>query len=92
VNAAELDLNNPFSNIFDELIDSLTLDKIYEFLSLIQNYFYETTDVGRGTDREICLDISRPQITAWDGLTRVPRQPGAYQYHIDPRTHSAVPV
>jgi hypothetical protein len=91
LNAAELDLNSPSSNILEQRIDLLTLDKLDEFLRLIQNYLHETIDVGRGTNRGICSHISCPQITACDVLIRIPRQPGAYQYHIDPRTHSAVP-
>jgi hypothetical protein len=45
-NAAEFDLNKRFLNILEELIDSLTLDNMEEFLRLFQNYFYETIDVG----------------------------------------------
>jgi hypothetical protein len=73
-NAAEFDLNKRFLNILEEMIDSLTLDNMEEFLRLFQNYFYKTIDVGRGTDRGICPDISFPQITVRDVLTRVPRQ------------------
>jgi hypothetical protein len=73
-NAAEFDLNKRFFNILEERIDSLTLDNREEFLCLFQNYFYETIDVGRGRDRGICPDISSPQITVCDVLTRVPRQ------------------
>jgi hypothetical protein len=69
-NAAEFDLNARFCNILEEMIDSLTFDKMEEFLRLFQNYFYETIDVGRGTDRGICPDISSPQITMGEVLTR----------------------
>jgi hypothetical protein len=73
-NAAEFDLNKRFFNILEKMIDSLTLDNMEEFLRLFQNYFYQTIDVGRGTNRGICPDISSPQITVRDVLTRVPRQ------------------
>jgi hypothetical protein len=74
VNTAEFDLNKRFFNILEEMLDSLTLDNMEEFLRLFQNYFYETMDVGRGTDRGICPDISSPQISVRDVLTRAPRQ------------------
>jgi hypothetical protein len=73
-NAAEFDLNKCILNILEEMVDSLTLDNMEEFLRLFQNYLYKTITVGRGTDRGICLDISSPQITVRDVLTRVPRQ------------------
>jgi hypothetical protein len=72
-NAAEFDLNKRFLNILEEMIDSLTLDNMEEFLRLFHNYCYETIDVGRGTDRGICPDISSPQITVRDVPTRVPK-------------------
>jgi hypothetical protein len=49
-------------------------ENMEEFPRLFQNYIYETIDVGRGTDRWICPDISSPQITVRDVRTRVPRQ------------------
>jgi hypothetical protein len=74
-NDAENDLNKCFSNILEQMTDSLTLENMEEFLRLFQNYFYETIDVGRGTDRGIGPDILSPQITVRNVLTRVPRQP-----------------
>jgi hypothetical protein len=73
-NAVEFGLSKGFLNILDEMMDSLTLDNLEKFLDLFQNHFYETTNAGRGTDQGICPDISSPQITVPDVLTRVPRQ------------------
>jgi hypothetical protein len=89
--AAELDLNKCLSNILEEMIDSLTLDKMEEFLRLFQHHSYETNHVGRGTDRGIYPDVSFPQITACAVMTRAPSSHGTYQYHIDAGSHSAVP-
>jgi hypothetical protein len=74
-NDAENDLNKCFLNILEETIHSLTLENMEEFLHLFHNYFYETIDVGHGTDRGTCPDILSPQITVRDVLTCVPRQP-----------------
>jgi hypothetical protein len=61
-------------NILEEIIDSLTLDNLKKFLGLFQNYFHETIDVDRGTDQEICPDISSPHINVRDVLIHVSRQ------------------